>query len=121
MRSYRLARRSFLLSLGGAFGLEVMLQNLEATAQGTPPPPRLLVMFWPGGTIRYYFEPEGVGTDYTTSRILQPFDDAGLRDDMIVLYGLAARGIDSGCGGGAESGTVMAVTGTHVPGTDSIP
>jgi len=95
----------------------VLLRNLEASAQGTPSPPRLLVMFWPGGTIRYYFEPTGVGTEYTTSRILQPFDDAGLRDDLIVLYGLNARGIDAGCGGGAESGTVMAVTGTNVPGT----
>ena len=117
MRSYRLARRSFLLGLGGAVGLEVLLRNLEASAQGLASPPRLLVMFWPGGTIRYYFEPAGTGTDYTTSRILQPFEDAGLRDDLIVLYGLAARGIDAGCGGGAESGTVMAVTGTHVPGT----
>lgn len=117
MRSYRLARRSFLLGLGGALGLEAMLRNLEASAQGLAPPPRLLVMFWPGGTIRYYFEPEGVGTGYTTSRILQPFEAAGLRDDLIVLYGFAARGIDAGCGGGAESGTVMAVTGTNVPGT----
>ena len=117
MRSYRVARRSFLFGLGGALGLKVLLRNLEASAQGATSPPRLLVMFWPGGTIRYHFEPDGVGAGYTTSRILQPFEAAGLREDLIVLYGLAVRGIDAGCGGGAESGTVMATTGTNLPGT----
>ncbi len=34
MRSYRFARRSFLAGIGGAVGLEVLLQNLEASAQG---------------------------------------------------------------------------------------
>lgn len=116
-RSYRLARRSFLASLGGAFGLQAMLRNLEASAQGQPPPPRLFVMHWPLGTVRYHYLPEGSGSTYTTSRILQPFEDAGLREDMIGLYGLSLYGIESGCGGGAEAGTVMVMTGTDVPGT----
>ena len=118
-RSYRLARRSFLAGIGGAFGLRILLRNLEAGAQETPPPPRFLMTHWPVGTIRYHFLPTGSGSSYTTSRILQPFEDAGLREDMIVLYGMHMRGIDAGCGGGHESGTPMATTGASVPGTRS--
>jgi hypothetical protein len=116
-RSYRLARRSFLAGIGGAFGLRVLLRNLEAGAQEMAPPPRFLMTHWPVGTIRYHFLPTGSGSTYTTSRILQPFEDAGLREDMIVLYGLHFRGIDQGCGGGHESGTPMMSTGASVPGT----
>ena len=83
------------------------------------PPPRFLMTHWPVGTIRYHFLPTGSGTTYTTSRILQPFEDAGLREDMIVLYGMHFRGIDAGCGGGHESGTPMMSTGARVPGTRS--
>lgn len=118
-RSYRLARRSFLAGIGGAVGLKILLRNLEAAAQETAPPPRFLMTHWPVGTIRYHFLPSGSGTGYTTSRILQPFEDAGLREDMIILYGLHQRGIDAGCGGGHESGTPMTTTGANVPGTRS--
>ncbi|HEU5073770.1 MAG TPA: hypothetical protein VFU02_06345, partial [Polyangiaceae bacterium] len=82
-RSYRLARRSFLAGIGGAIGLRILLRNLEAGAQDAAPPPRFLMTHWPVGTIRYHFLPTGSGTTYTTSRILQPFEDAGLREDMI--------------------------------------
>lgn len=118
-RPYRLARRSFLCAVGGAFGLKTMLDNLEASAEQAASPPRFLMLFWPLGTVRYHFLVEGTGFDYTTSRILQPFEDAGLREEMIALYGLSHQGIDAGCGGGAESGTVMASTGTDLVGTRS--
>lgn len=118
-RSYRMARRSFLAGIGGAIGLRILLRNLEAGAQETPPPPRFLMTHWPVGTIRYHFLPTGTGTNYTTSRILKPFEDAGLREDMIVLFGMHMRGMDQGCGGGHESGTPMATTGASVPGTRS--
>jgi len=39
---YRFARRSFLAGVGGAVGLKVLLRNLESSAQGLAPPPRLL-------------------------------------------------------------------------------
>src|SRR6185295_937547 len=57
MSSYRFARRSSLRAVGGAVGLKVMLRNLEASAAGTPPPPRFLAMYWPVGTVRYFFLP----------------------------------------------------------------
>lgn len=115
-RSYRFARRSFLAAVGGAFGLRAMLNNLEAMAQEAGPPPRFLMTHWPVGTIRYNFLPSGTGTGYTTSRILQPFEDAGLRDQMIILYGLRTSGA-SGGGGGHEAGTPLVTTCSDCPGT----
>lgn len=116
MISYRFKRRAFLASIGGAFGLEAMLGNLEAGAAGVPSPPRLLVVYWPVGTIRYHFVPTGSGTTYTTSRILQPFETAGLREDLVVLYGLNHAGLTS-LGGADEFGTVATMTGVSSPGT----
>jgi len=116
-RSYRLARRSFLAGVGGAVGLYTLLKNLEASAQGVTPPPRLFDMFWPVGTVRYLFVPEGTGTSYTPSRILMPFEEAGLRDDMTILYGLSMTQMNAGCGGGSEGGVVLGCTGADSPGT----
>jgi hypothetical protein len=116
MTSYRFKRRAFLAGVGGAFGLRTLLDNLEASAEGRTSPPRFLLMHWPVGTIRFHFVPNGAGTTYETSRILKPFEDAGLREDMIVLYGLSHNGISAGMGGGAEAGTVMATTGADSPG-----
>jgi hypothetical protein len=116
MMSYRFARRSFLSGIGGALGLRVMLQTMEATAQGMKSPPRFLLTHWPVGTIKYNFVPQGSGTNFTFSRILKPFETAGLKDDMIILYGLDANAIP-GPGGGHEKGTPLATTGAATPGT----
>ncbi len=117
MRQYRFTRRSFLSSVGGAMGLRLILGNMEAAAQGATSPPRFLMMHWPVGTIRYHFLPTGSGKTYTTSRILKPFEDAGLREDMIVLYGMNFSGVGAGMGGGHEAGTPMMATGATCPGT----
>jgi hypothetical protein len=74
-------------------------------------------MHWPVGTVRFHFLPVGGRTDFATSRILAPFEAAGLRDDISILYGLTHNGIDAGGGGGHEAGTPMASTGAHCPGT----
>lgn len=73
-------------------------------------------MFWPVGTIPYQFLPVGEGRTYTTSPILQPFEDAGLRQDMIVLYGLRDV-LLGGSSGGSEGGVVMRTTCADIPGT----
>lgn len=114
--NYRIARRSFLAAVGGAVGLRIMLDNLVASAQGASSPPRFLMMHWPVGTVHYQFKPQGSGRDFTFSPILQPFEDAGLRDDMIILYGMDSN-VGSGQGGGHEAGTPMATTGAACPGT----
>jgi hypothetical protein len=117
MMSYRFARRSFLGAVGGAVGLKVLLRNLEASAAGTPSPPRFLAMSWPLGTVRYFFLPPPPAVDIASSRILKPIADAGLAGDTIVLYGFSTNMIPSGGGGGAEAGTVKTMTGAASPGT----
>jgi hypothetical protein len=121
--SYRFARRSFLAGIGGAFGLEALLRNMEAAAQGAGPPPRFLMMNWPVGTIRDQFIPGGSGASYTTAKtgqgpgyIISPFDTPELRPHTIVLHGFNMDGI-RGLGGGHEDGTGFATTGAHSPGT----
>src|SRR5436190_24103844 len=123
MRSYRFARRSFLVGIGGAFGLEILLRNMEAAAEGAGAPPRFLMMHWPVGTIRDQFIPSGSGTSYTTSKagqgpgyIISPFDTPELRPQTIVLHGFNMDGI-RGEGGGHEEGTGFATTGASSPGT----
>src|SRR4051812_35099073 len=117
MSSYRFARRSFLTGVGAAVGLHTLLRNAEAQAAGsTTGPKRLLVTHHPVGTCRYAWAPTGSGSGYVTSRILQPFEDAGLRGDMMVVDGLDMDGI-AGPGGGHEKGTVVMVTGTPTQGT----
>lgn len=118
-KRYRVARRAFLGGVGGALGLRLLLETLESAAVEAAPPPRFLLLFWPLGTIRYLFLPQGdgvPGAPFTSSPILQPFDDAGLREDMTVLYGLRHNFTCPG-GGGSEAGVVFATTGANSPGT----
>jgi len=117
MKSFRFARRSFLAAVGGAVGLRVLLDNMVAAAQGATSPPRFLMTHWPVGTVRYLFRATGTGASYTPSKIIQPFVDAGLKDDMSVFYGFTHEPFNSQIGGGHESGTPMMTTGCRVPGT----
>jgi hypothetical protein len=122
MRNYRVARRSFLAAVGGAFALRILLRNFEAQAQGLGAPPRFLMTHWPVGTLKWAFlpnggqKPDGIGTITQWSQILQPFADAGLQDDMTLIWGLRDTGESNG-GGGHEAGTPMTTTGTSCPGT----
>lgn len=102
--------------MGGAFGLSSLLSNLEAAAQGQGSPPRFLLMFWPCGTIPYLFPPTGTAASYVPSPILQPFETAGLREDLTVLYGLQDIQTSTG-GGGHEGGVVLRTTSANIPGT----
>ena len=117
MKSYRFARRAFLASVGGAFGLEVMLRNLEAAAQGAKSPARFLLAHWPLGTMKYRYLPEGTGSTYVASPILQPFETAGLRNDMTFFYCFADSHLCWPGGGGAEAVTPYTTTGGSGAGT----
>jgi len=109
--NYRFARRSFLRSIGAAAGLHTLLRNVEASAQGTVRPARLIVAHRPLGTTRWAFIP----TSGTTggSRLLQPFGDLGLSSDMIVFSGVNTSHLNLSGGGGHEQGTVVLVTGVN--------
>jgi hypothetical protein len=125
MMSYRFARRSFLASIGGAVGLEILLRNMEAAAAGSGPPPRFLMMNWPCGVMKYAFNPSNPGTSWTASStfgqpgyILEPFAAPELKPISIFLQGFNMQGI-SGRGGAHEDGTPFATTGADSPGTRS--
>jgi hypothetical protein len=105
-----------LAGVGGAFGLKILLQNLEAAAEGASSPPRFLMTFWPTGTCEKRFLPTGGRTDFAISPILAPFEQGGLREQLIVLYGLRHAN-NSNNGGGSEAGTVFSSTGADTPGT----
>jgi hypothetical protein len=117
MKSYKFSRRSFIEATGAAIGLHTLLSNAEAQAQGTATTPkRLLITHHPVGTCRYAWNPTGSGSTYTTSRIFKPFEDAMLRNDMVIVDGLDMDTI-GGPGGGHEKGTVIMSTGTATRGT----
>jgi hypothetical protein len=125
MMSYQFKRRSFLASLGGAVGFEILLRNLEAGAAGMGPPPRFLMMHWPTGNMRQAFVPTGTGMSWTGSTthgqpgyILSPFATPELKPLTTILYGLSMQGI-TGQGGGHEDGTPFCTTGADSPGTRS--
>lgn len=115
MRSYRFARRSFIAGIGGAFGLEILLRNMEVAAAGGTSPARMLLSHFPVGTYKQSYLPKGAQTGFTLSPILQPFES--LRDDMIVLYGLHDRQLACPGGGGHEAGTPLTTTCANSPGT----
>jgi hypothetical protein len=117
VRSYRFARRSFFAAVGGAFGLQGILRNMEARAQGAASPPRFLMTHFPVGTLRHRFLPSGSGSGYVASPIIQPFEDAGLRQDMSVFYGFSDFHLQCPGGGGHEAGTPFTTTGCGAPGT----
>lgn len=114
--TYRLSRRSFLAGLGGALGLQILLRNLEAAAEGAKSPPRFLMTFWPNGTARERFLPKGGRRDFEISPILEPFENAQLREELIVLYGFAFHERSFGAGS-SQAGTVFATTGADCAGT----
>ena len=129
MMSYRFARRSFLSAIGGAVGLEILLRNMEAAAQGAGPPPRFMMIHWPVGTIRNQFIPTGT-TNFTASAtppweggtgggyIISPFATPELKPYTIAMHGFNFQGM-SGKGGCHEDGTPLATTGANSPGTRS--
>src|SRR5438132_12942069 len=105
MTSYKIARRSFIESIGAAAGLCTLLRNTEAAAQGMVSPSRFLVVHHPVGTVRTGWLPTGSGTNFTFSEILKPFETAMLKGDMIIIDGLNMETI-AGPAGGHEKGPV---------------
>jgi hypothetical protein len=115
MMPYRFARRSFLASVGGAVGLQILLKNLEAHAEGATSPARFMLAHFPIGTYRQSFLPKGSQTSFTLSPILAPFQS--LLSDMIVLYGFKDDHLRCPGGGGHEAGTPFTTTCASAEGT----
>src|SRR4051812_19848270 len=119
MISYRFKRRAFLTAVGGGVGLKVMFRNMEASAQSSQSPPRLLVTHWPVGIIPgsgdALWKPTTGAAAGTGA--LQTFDDNGLGGDMITMRGITTNGLQLNGGGSHEGGTVVLVTGASCGGT----
>jgi len=90
---------------------------MEAMAQGATSPPRFLMTHFPVGTLRARFLPTGTGSSYVASPIIQPFEDAGLRQHMSVFYGFSDDHLQCPGGGGHEAGTPFTTTGCGSAGT----
>jgi hypothetical protein len=118
MISYRFRRRAFLTAMSGGVGLKIMLRNMEAAAQTTKSPPRLLVSHWPVGIVAGSSNALWAPTSGSIggSPGLQPFADAGLGPDMTVIKGISTP---VGMGGSHEGGTVALATGVAPAGTRS--
>src|SRR5687768_20068 len=118
MISYRFKRRAFLSAVSGGVGLKIMLRNMEAAAQTTKSPARLLVSHWPVGIVAGSNNSLFAATAGSVggSPGLKPFEDAGLGADMTVLKGIS---VPRGSGGSHEGGTPALVTGVGCPGTRS--
>ena len=119
MISYRFKRRAFLAALGGAAGLELLLRNVEAAAQGMKSPGRLLVTHWPVGIVAGASDAlwRPTSGSVTGSPGLKPFEDAGLGADMTVFRGMQTSHLNVAGGGSHEQGTVVLVTGINPGGS----
>jgi hypothetical protein len=124
MKSYRIARRTFLSALGGALGFHTLLRNMEAAAEGASAPPRFLMIGWPCGTVKYPFVPVGTGSAYTVSTIfaepgfiISPFATPELKPHVHILSGFNMSGLTCPGGGAHEAGTPFSTTGANGPGT----
>lgn len=116
----RMGRRLFLRGAGVTMALpwlEALAPNLGRRALGanrsSTPPVRLAFVFFPNGAIPDSWKPQQEGAGYEFSPTLQPL--APLRDDMLILSGLAqdnGRAKGDGPGDHARSAASF-LTGAH--------
>src|SRR6476661_7130358 len=103
MISYRFKRRAFLTAMSGGVGLKILLRNMEAAAQTTKSPARLLIAHWPVGIVAGQGDALFKATSGSVggSPGLQPFADNGLGADMTVIRGI---NLPNGILGGSHEG-----------------
>jgi hypothetical protein len=112
-----LPRRTFLRGVGAAVALpflDAMLPALSVAAKAAAPARRLGFIYGsPNGIIQNAFVPAKVGAGFDLSPILTPL--APVRDQLLVLSGLAHRQADSfGDGNGDHArGTAVWLSGVH--------
>jgi hypothetical protein len=113
-----LPRRTFLRGLGAAVALPLLDGMVPAFAGGrnaaTVRVPRLGVLYLPNGMNMARWKPQGVGSDFELTPVLQPL--AAFRNELLVLSGLCNKEADAvpGEGGGDHSrGQAAFLTGVH--------
>lgn len=110
-----LSRRRFLRGAGAAIALPFLPSLLPRTAWAdeAKAPVRLAFCFVPNGMHMQDFTPKAEGRDYELPYLLEPL--AGVKDDLLVLSGLAhdqAKAHGDGPGDHARSGAVF-LTAAH--------
>jgi len=93
-KTHRMSRRLFLGGAGAMLALPLMESSLprklraSGTAPGGGPPKRLLFYYIPNGIHMDAWTPSTTGATWATTPILQPLEDRGVKDDVLVLSGL---------------------------------
>jgi hypothetical protein len=110
---YLLDRRRFLKSLGMAVPAVALPVFRTSPAFAAAPPPRLVFLWYPNGTILDMFWPSNPGTSWTipAGGILEPL--MPFRAKLNVLFGVHADSTDAGPGSAHQKGAVAALTGGH--------
>src|SRR5688572_22380569 len=114
-KPWMISRRTFLRSAGAMVGLPVLEAMYPSIARGqqmgAPPPRRILAYYIPNGIHMAAFTPSTVGENYQLTPILQPL--SALKDDFLVISGLANRSARPDGPGDHASGTGAFLTARH--------
>ena len=114
VRKLALSRRTFLRGLGVTLGLPMLDAMVPALSAATgKPTPRLGCLYIPNGIIHGPWIPSAVGSGFELSPSLSPL--AGVRDQLLVLTGLAHLEADSKGDGNGDHPRASAVwlSGVH--------
>ncbi len=119
-----LPRRSFLRGAGAAIALPMLDAMTPALSQPAGPPQRIAFVYLPNGVAMNfdginYWTPDGTGSDFEFSTILEPLRP--WRDRLSVISGLAhhqADALDDGANGDHTRATSSWLTGVHCKRTE---
>lgn len=121
-RSFQLSRRTLLGGAGALIALPwleaMMPHGRRAKAEEMGPPLRALFYYLPNGIHMQSFTPATEGPDYELTKTLAPFQDdmaqVNLKQDLLVLTGLANMPAKPEGPGDHAGGTSAFLTATHV-------
>src|SRR5439155_17129294 len=85
----------------------------RALAQAAPKPRRLMAFYIPCGIVMNQWTPAATGAGWAPTQILQPLVDAGLKNDVLIVTGLANRPAQPDGPGDHASGTGAFLTAAH--------
>jgi hypothetical protein len=106
-------RRTLLRGVAAAIALpalDAMRPALSVAARSAPQASRIAVVYVPNGIIMKDWKLAGTGRDFAFSRILKPLEP--LREDIVVISGLANHAAEKARGGGHAKATGSFLSGT---------
>jgi hypothetical protein len=109
--SLRITRRSLLGAAGAVVASSLLPESVKAGPFAAPPT-RLVIVFSANGTIYDSWVPQGSGTSFTLSTILQPL--APYQQKLLVLDGVEVQSAYNGPGDDHMKGMGHMLTGTEL-------